>query len=636
MKKLILLLFVSSVQIAFGQLSNLNLESWTTTSNGPEPSLWTYVDGTGSTVYGTYNSYTPLTTSKITGAQAAGGSGSSAKLQTINDVPGMLYQLKPFSGTMPQAVSFSLKNQTALNDTSFVIVTLSDAAGNVLKQGYLELYPQDNNSNWHTVGIPLVTMAAGTPAGIEFWAQSSYSDYPTVAGSTISLDNITFNNCSTPIVNSFSEVSCEPYVWNGQTYSTSGSYNQTFVSFNGCDSTVTLNLSIINPGPLTAVPDPVFEQKLINLGYDPCGVVDGFVPTNHIDTVTSLIISNGGGITNLTGIEDFLALQTLSLQGANLSVNGINLSSNIQLKSLSLNDSLLNLDLTQNINLESLFLGSVIGTNNIAVLNLSSNVLLKNLNCSHAGIETLILPQTNTLLQIDCSYNWIGVLDLPQTNSITDINCSFNTIGSLNLSNVTGLINLNAEYNHLLALGAPTNNSIQYLNLKHNYFSGLNLSGYSQLKNIECSNNYLECLNLKNGLNNQFTNVKTINNFNLTCIEVDDSTYSTNNPTWNTGIDSWSSFGNQCPLVCFTADIEKLETSSFEIFPNPTLTNEINIKTEETVLGRIYKVIDFKGAIVLQGKIIETIQKVDLKGLTSGIYLFQIEGINSFQRLIIE
>ena len=46
--------------------------------------------------------------------------------------------------------------------------------------------------------------------------------------------------------------------------------------------------------------------------------------------------------------------------------------------------------------------------------------------------------------------------------------------------------------------------------------------------------------------------------------------------------------------------------------------------------------IDFKGAIVVQGKIDETIQKVDLKGLTSGIYLFQIEGINNFQRLIIE
>jgi hypothetical protein len=636
MKKLILLLFVSTCQIAFGQLTNLNLDTWTTTPNGPEPSQWTYTDGAGATQYGTYNIYTPLTTSKITGAQAAGGSGSSAKLQTILDVPGYLYQFKPFAGAMPQAVSFSLKNQTVLNDTSFVQVTIYDASLIALKQAYLELYNSDNNSNWHLEGLPFVTLATGTPAFIDFWAQSSYSDFPTVSGSTLYIDNITLNSCATPIVNSFSETTCEPFVWNGQTYSTSGSYNQTFVSYNGCDSTVTLNLTIVNPGPLTAVPDPIFEQKLINLGYDPCGVVNGFVPTNNIDTVTSLIIFTGGGITNLTGIEDFLSLKTLSLQGANLSVNGINLSSNIQLKSLSLNDSLLNLDLTQNINLESLFLGSVIGTNNINVLNLSSNVLLKNLNCSHAGIETLILPQTNTLLQIDCSYNSIGILNLPQTNSITDINCSFNTIGSLNLSNVTGLINLNAENNHLLALGAPTNNSIQYMNLKQNYFSGLNLSGFSQLKNIECSNNYLECLNLKNGLNNQFTSVKTINNFNLTCIEVDDSTYSTNNPTWNTNIDSWSSFGNQCPLVCFTADIEKLESSSFEIFPNPTLTNEINIKTEETVLGRIYRVIDFKGAIVLQGKIIETIQKVDLKGLTSGIYLFQIEGINTFQRLIIE
>ena len=38
MKKIILPLLLFTAQFAIGQLSNLNLESWTTTANGPEPS----------------------------------------------------------------------------------------------------------------------------------------------------------------------------------------------------------------------------------------------------------------------------------------------------------------------------------------------------------------------------------------------------------------------------------------------------------------------------------------------------------------------------------------------------------------------------------------------------------------------
>lgn len=616
MKKILLLLFIASVQMVHGQLSNLNLESWTTTANGLEPSLWQYDNGTGNLVYGTYNAFASLSTSRVTGTQAAGGSGSSAKLTTIGDVPGLLYQFKSFTGTVPQAVSFSLKNQTALNDTSYVQVTIYDVAFNILKQAYLELHSSDNNLNWHIEGLPLVTLATGTPAFIEFFAQSSYSDFPTISGSIIYIDNIVFNNCSTPIVSSFSQTTCQPYVWNGQTYSTTGSYSQQFTSLNGCDSTATLNLTVVNPGALTSVPDPVFEQKLIDLGYDPCGVLNGFIPTNYIDTVTSLNLNNGAGITNLTGIEDFTALQILYLYGANLSLSGINLSSNTQLKTLGLNAQLTSLDLSQNVNLETLSLNNAFGTpNNIGILNLTANMNLQSIDCSVSGITSLNLPTTNTLTNIDCRYN---------------------SINSLNLSNVSNLQFLDASYNNLIDLGITSNNSIQSLNLKQNSFSGLNLSNFSQLKNIDCSNNQLECLNLKNGINNQFTNVKTQNNFNLTCIDVDDSTYSTNNPTWNAGIDLWSSFNINCAGNCITADLTETLLQEFKIYPNPSMDFVINVKVDDKVIGKKYRILDFKGDVLLNGTIHLSNEKIDLSGLTAGIYLFQIEGIDSYQKLILE
>ena len=58
----------------------------------------------------------------------------------------------------------------------------------------------------------------------------------------------------------------------------------------------------------TYVPDDNFEQRLINLGYD--FFLDDYVETQSIDTVSYLDIPNQG-ITDLTGLEDFLSLTFL-------------------------------------------------------------------------------------------------------------------------------------------------------------------------------------------------------------------------------------------------------------------------------------------------------------------------------------
>ena len=56
-----------------------------------------------------------------------------------------------------------------------------------------------------------------------------------------------------PVYTTISETLCygESYEWNGQVYSKSGEYSQTFVAANGADSIVTLNLTILPAVPLT-------------------------------------------------------------------------------------------------------------------------------------------------------------------------------------------------------------------------------------------------------------------------------------------------------------------------------------------------------------------------------------------------
>ena len=72
-------------------------------------------------------------------------------------------------------------------------------------------------------------------------------------------------------------------------------------------------------------PADSFEQALIDLGYD-SPPLDDFVLTANIENVTSLTI-NRFGISDLTRIEDFTALQFLYSAFNNLT--SIDLSQNI-------------------------------------------------------------------------------------------------------------------------------------------------------------------------------------------------------------------------------------------------------------------------------------------------------------------
>ena len=55
--------------------------------------------------------------------------------------------------------------------------------------------------------------------------------------------HLTINNSTTNTINA---TACDSYTWNNTNYTTSGNYTQTYPAANGCDSTVTLNLTIQN------------------------------------------------------------------------------------------------------------------------------------------------------------------------------------------------------------------------------------------------------------------------------------------------------------------------------------------------------------------------------------------------------
>ena len=138
--------------VCFGQqLTNSNFELWTTEIYGSEPNNWQYNDGTG-LVYGTNNvirgidGVDPLTSTKVTGASAFGGSGNSILLETkeaigtttintynINTIPGYLYRQEAITNTNIGSITFNYKSSVVQGDSCFVKVGLIDANNNFLR-----------------------------------------------------------------------------------------------------------------------------------------------------------------------------------------------------------------------------------------------------------------------------------------------------------------------------------------------------------------------------------------------------------------------------------------------------------------------------------------------------------------------
>lgn len=291
----------------------------------------------------------------------------------------------------------------------------------------------------------------------------------------------------------------------------------------------------------TYVPDDNFEQALIDLGYDT--VLDDYVTTANISGVTSLSVASLN-IADLTGIEDFTALTYLNCQM----------------------NQLTNLDVTQNIQLETLALKD----NFITDLDVSQNTALTSFDCRINQLTSLDVSQNTALNYLDCYNNQLSNLDVDQNTALTVLSCGTNQISNLDVSQ----------------------NSI--------------------LVQLLCDDNQLTSLNVKNGNNSNVTTFYANNNPSLNCIEVDDAAYSAANWTF---IDAQTSFSEDCS----TLSVIDNTFNALTIYPNPA-SGIVNIKTQNTIVTlELYSIL---------GKQLITVQSqdhIDVSGFQTGIYLLKIK-----------
>ncbi len=346
----------------------------------------------------------------------------------------------------------------------------------------------------------------------------------------------------------------------------------------------------------TVIPDPNFEQALIDQGYD-TGIPDGVVPTANISSVTELYISGfqlNETINDLTGIEDFVALEYLECQQNQLTE--LDLSQNTNLRELScLENQLTNLDLSQNLMLEGLDCGN----NPLGNIDLSQNLTLKFLEISSCQLTTIDLSQNVALEDLWVVNNQLTTLDITNNPNLFRIQCGNNQLTELDLSQNVDLEvfycyqnqftgfdfsqNERLEYfycyeNQITSLDFSQNPWLRTLFCRDNLLTHLDLSNNTIFNTLNCDNNALTCLNLQNGNNmNMSDNSFTIlNNPDLTCIQVDNPFWS--NENW-TSIDNGVLFANNCPISCSTSIVELSSPSDALFLPNPikdVLSIELN------------------------------------------------------------
>ncbi len=339
----------------------------------------------------------------------------------------------------------------------------------------------------------------------------------------------------------------------------------------------------------TQIPDPGFEQFLINEGIDTEQVPDGQVLTSQINSIVQLeIFEPEPNITDLTGIEDFESLEYL--------VIGIT--------------GLTSLNLSENTNLAAIF---CILNPELEHINFNGTEALEYADIFQNGLTSIDVSTNHQLVGLWAYQNQISDINLGENENLIDLVLDENLIIDID---VTGLVNL---------IGLGCNN---------NLVTELDLTQNTSLENLFIDSNQLTSLDIRNDNNTLIDIFIATNNPDLQCILVDDAAYSTAN--WP-DIDATTTFV-ETEAACDALSVnDAVLIGDIKVFPNPA--------TSFFVLASPYYTIQNVALYDLQGKQVKTFEgdevgtpRFDVSDLPAGVYFIgmDIEGTRVVKKLVVK
>ncbi len=210
------------------------------------------------------------------------------------------------------------------------------------------------------------------------------------------------------------------------------------------------------------------------------------------------------------------------------------------------------------------------------------------------------------------------------------LNCEHNVINEFDLSYNASLEYLFCSGNNLTSINVEINTNLKLLNCAGNPVIFLDLSNNTSLETIDCIGTNVQYIDIRNGNNENISTFYAINNPNLSCIYVDDSSASFL-PFW--WIDENTHFV-ETELACESIGVDELNSATINLYPNPTnksfivqgLNNIIEISIFNLNGSLIkYNLIDNNGIYILEN-------------IESGVYFVKIKTPNNYlvEKLIVK
>jgi len=226
---------------------------------------------------------------------------------------------------------------------------------------------------------------------------------------------------------------------------------------------------------LVEITDDAFLDALIQIGLDTDG--DGEISVPEAEATTWININGEylhgqpdyvGDITDLTGIEAFINLDTL-------------ICSYNRITSLDVSG------FTRLIKLDCM-------VNEIGSLDVSRNVLLEDLRCSRNPLTALDVSANTKLTNLRCYDNQLSSLNVSSQNLLTYLDCSDNQLTALDVSNNTALRTLACNDNQLTGLDVTQLPALTYMYCSGNLLGSLDVSVQINLLELYCDGNQLSNL----------------------------------------------------------------------------------------------------------------------------------------------
>jgi hypothetical protein len=411
-------------------------------------------------------------------------------------------------------------------------------------------------------------------------------------------------------------------------------------AFSDLVDTGTINFEYpYHPTETIYVPDTNFENLLEDLGFGDDVSNNDLVFEHRVKNITRFFLNNleigiDGKVEDATGIEAFsslkyfnctrnlipvldlsnspslielfafdnlyieldfsenLNLRKLDCGGASL-IN-INLTNNLTLIDLALSgDNMMSLDITNNVNLKTMLLGS----NQMTDIDLTNNILLESLSLNNNTIASLNLTNNILLEYLTCKNMSINSLDLTNNLNLDVLDCQNTELTSVD---VNGLINL------------------KELSITQSNLSTLNLSSNSQLEKVSLLVNDLTSLDIRNGNNENITQMLTLFNAELYCIDVDDQSQAPY-PGW--GTDPQTGYSEDCLLSLSNEEL----ANNISLYPNP-FDSIVYIQNNTEMIITSILVYDILGKVLLEES--TNVSSVDLSEFNDGVLFIKIETEN--------